>query len=84
MKRRRFLMMHFDVFQIGAAYSMSNVSLYVVDLKRVQPFMMAASRVTTVVHTGGANDLPPNGEGFKPGQVMRRSFVKDQNGVRAR
>lgn len=65
---------------------MSNVSLYVVDLKRVQPFMMAASRVTTVVHTGGSNELPapPKSDDFKPGQVMRRSFVKDQNGVRGR
>jgi hypothetical protein len=62
---------------------MSSVSLYVVDLKRVQPFMMAASRVTTVVHTG-SKDLPKSSdENFKPGQVMRRSFVKDQNGVRA-
>ena len=45
------------IFQIGAAYQMSNVSLYVVDLKRVQPFMMNTPRVTTVVNTG-VNDLP--------------------------
>ena len=62
---------------------MSNVSLYVVDLKRVQPFNVAASRVTTVVKTG-SNDLPPKSDDFKPGQVMRRSFVKDQNGIRGR
>ena len=64
---------------------MSNVSLYVVDLKRVQPFMMAASMVKTVVHTGGNEiDLAGKSDEFKPGQVMRRSFVKDQNGVRGR
>ena len=49
--------MYFLYFQIGAAYQMSNVSLYVVDLKRVQPFMMNTPRVTTVVNTG-VNDLP--------------------------
>ena len=38
---------------------MSNVSLYVVDLKRVQPFGMTTPRVTTVVNTG-VNDLPKN------------------------
>ena len=67
--------------QIGAAYSMSNVSLYVVDLKRVQPFMSAPSRVSTVVRTGSPKSATDE---FKPGQVMRRSFVKDQNGIRAR
>ena len=60
---------------------MSNVSLYVVDLKRVQPFVSAPSRVTTVVHTGSPKGSTNE---FKPGQVMRRSFVKDQNGVRGR
>ena len=64
---------------------MSNVSLYVVDLKRVQPFnlMKPASKVTTVVHTG-SKDIPPKSDEFKPGQVMRRSFVKDQTGTRGR
>ena len=38
---------------------MSNVSLYVVDLKRVQPLGMTTPRVTTVVTTG-VNDLPKN------------------------
>ena len=68
--------------QIGAAYSMSNVSLYVVDLKRVQPFMSAPSRVTTLQLNTGSPKSATNE--FKPGQVMRRSFVKDQNGVRGR
>jgi len=69
---------------IGAAYQMSNVSLYVVDLKRVQPFnlMKPASKVTTVVHTGSTDIPVPKSDEFKPGQVMRRSFVKDQNGAR--
>ena len=67
------------ILQIGASHSMSNVSLYVVDLKRVQPFMSATSRVTTVVNTGSLKS-----DEFKPGQVMRRSFVKDQNGIRGR
>lgn len=62
---------------------MSNVSLYVVDLKRVQPFAMATtSRVTTVVHTG-SEPKSLNSDEFRPGQVIRRSFVKDQNGARA-
>jgi len=73
---------------IGAAYQMSNVSLYVVDLKRVQPFGMTTPRVTTVVNTG-VNDLPKNNTSDEfvkpvaPGQVMRRSFVKGQNGARS-
>ena len=68
------------------AYQMSNVSLYVVDLKRVQPFnlMKPASKVTTVVHTGSTDIPAPKSDEFKPGQVMRRSFVKDQNGARGR
>ena len=66
---------------------MSNVSLYVVDLKRVQPFnlMKPASKVTTVLPISGSTDIPaPKSDEFKPGQVMRRSFVKDQNGARGR
>ena len=43
---------------------MSNVSLYVVDLKRVQPFMMNTPRVTTVVNTG-VNDLPKTSGKFE-------------------
>ena len=68
---------------------MSNVSLYVVDLKRVQPFGMTTPRVTTVVNTG-VNELPKNTSNadefvkpVAPGQVMRRSFVKGQNGARS-
>ena len=46
---------------------MSNVSLYVVDLKRVQPFGMTTPRVTTVVNTG-VNDLPKNVSTIKQGR----------------
>ena len=65
------------IFQIGAAYQMSNVSLYVVDLKRVQPFMMNTPRVTTVVNTG-VNDLPKTSGMFKI-KVLAPSKQKTKN-----
>ena len=66
---------------------MSNVSIYIVDLKRVQPFGYPRAQVpggpgiVTVVNTGGS------GTEFKTGTHVRRSFIKekpDQNGVRPR
>ena len=65
------------IFQIGAAYQMSNVSLYVVDLKRVQPFMMNTPRVTTVVNTG-VNDLPKTSGMFEI-KVLAPSKQKTKN-----
>ena len=78
--------------QVGAAIQMSNVSLYIVDLKRVQPFGHArapghvpvpgsGAGIVTVVNTGGS------GTEFRTGQHVRRSFIKekpDQNGMRPR
>jgi hypothetical protein len=67
---------------------MSSVALYIVDLKRVQPFGYqrvpvpgSGPGIVTVVNTGGS------GTEFKTGTHVRRSFIKekpDQNGVRPR
>jgi hypothetical protein len=78
---------NFDVNQVGAASQMSNVSIYIVDLKKVQPFgfprapVPGGPGIVTVVNTGGS------GTEFKTGTHVRRSFIKekpDQNGVRPR
>ena len=57
---------------------MSIVSLYVVDLKRVQPFNLTkpAFKVNTIAQND-TKDIPPTNNELKPGQVVRRrSFVK--------
>ena len=58
--------------QIGVSYSMSNVSVYVVDLKRVSPFngKQVADNIAAIA--------TPTQAQFKGG--MRRSFVKDKAG----
>jgi katanin p80 WD40 repeat-containing subunit B1 len=50
---------------IGAACQQSHVSLYVVDLKRVAPFSGKTNAGTNANIT------------FRPGQTVRRSFIKD-------
>lgn len=54
---------------------MSNVSIYVVDLKRVQPMGVALGR-----GTNGQTHPLQNSVTFKPGQHVRRSFVKEKPG----
>jgi katanin p80 WD40 repeat-containing subunit B1 len=49
---------------IGASFHMTNVVLYVVDLKRVQPF-------------GGVPD-DPNPSPFVHGQSIRKSFSREK------
>ena len=70
---------------------MSNVYIYVVDLKRVQPFG-GLSGVRTLsddpraaIQAQQSASIPANG--FKAGQHVRRSFVKEKpgaNGMRPR
>ena len=103
----------FIQLQIGVAYNASNVSVYVVDLKRTQPFLggnlsrcvdsslnMGQTRADQIassnIATGATDSASPephlitsstvNPRG-KPGQPLRKSFVKEKlgpNGQRPR
>ena len=57
---------------IGASYQQSHVSLYVVDLKRVLPFsgVNIPEKEATVAQSTNVT--------FRPGQTVRRSFVKEK------
>ena len=57
-------------FQIGVSHQMSNVSIYVVDLRRVNP-MGSPVRAKPGVSLS---------TGFKTGQHVRRSFVREKPG----
>ena len=78
----------FPIPQIGASYQMSNVSIYVVDLKRVNPTAasMSALAAATAAAANGTGGAPAaaaagaKGPNFKAGQHVRRSFVKEKPG----
>ena len=59
-------------WQIGVSYNLSNVSIYVVDLKKVAPF--------GVCHNGdsGLGSLGGLGGPFRHGQSLRKSFNKEK------
>ena len=67
---------------------MSNVSIYVVDLKRVSPLggSGATHSLAGQVHLAGGGSAGGEGSGnFKQGQHVRRSFVREKPGeMRAR
>ena len=69
---------------------MSNVSIYVVDLKRVSPLGGSGGRGSGQTLSGqarlaGAGSAGPDGSNFKQGQHVRRSFVREKPGeMRAR
>lgn len=56
-----------DFYQIGASFHMMNVSLFVVDLKKVQPF-----GGPVISHNDSLNSSP-----FRHGQSSRKSFSKE-------
>ena len=80
---------------IGASFSQCHVALYVVDLKRVQPFCgvnipekepkesggVAPTTGSGVVSNGQAD--PHKNVTFRPGQTVRRSFVREKPGTAA-
>jgi len=59
---------------IGASYHQSHVSLFVVDLKRMQPFSCVniAEKEQKLPQEQNSNVT------FRPGQTVRRSFVKEK------
>lgn len=66
---------------IGAAFHQSHVSLYVVDLKRVQPFCglnIPEKEQKAAVGGDGSDDACLANVTFRAGQSVRRSFVKEK------
>lgn len=73
-------LMNVDLFlQIGVAHQMSNVSIYVVDLRRVLP-MGTPNRGNGAVMPAGVSEDPVSKTLFKSGTHVRRSFVREKPG----
>lgn len=76
--------LNFSRFQIGVSYNLSNVSIYVIDLKKVAPFgdsLQSSSGLGVGVGIGGGGG---GGSAFQHGQTFRKSFNKERppGGVR--
>lgn len=72
-----------SLFKIGVSYNLSNVSIYVIDLKKVAPFgdsLQTSSGLGVGVGIGGGG----GGTNFQHGQTFRKSFNKERppGGVR--
>jgi hypothetical protein len=84
---------------IGASFAQCHVALYVVDLKRVQPFCGVnipekepkesgvvpaggggGAGIASTAGGGGSEADPHRNVTFRPGQTVRRSFVREKPG----
>lgn len=73
----------FHIFQVGASFHLTNVQVYVVDLKKVQPLLGGGCSVGGGADVGGdgsmITDLPASP--FTPNQSIRKSFSKAERPV---
>ena len=77
----------FFLLQIGVSYNLSNVSIYVVDLKKLSPFGSDALSGSSGIQPASGSGVPTVGGGgvggiggssFRHGQTFRKSFNKER------